>query len=81
MTTGVNEKELMNELYDALVITTAAVAISMVSKKVLKERLGTPESVKGTMKLAVAVSGGTMLVKWLQSKNIIPIDPFNGKKT
>lgn len=72
----IDRKEVMNELYDALLVTPGAVVVSMVSKKALREPLGTPETVKGTVKLAAAVGAGTLLVKWLQSKKWIPTDPF-----
>lgn len=72
-----DRKELANELYDSLLYTSGAVAISMLSKKILKESMGTPENMKGTLKLAVAVAGGTVLVKYLQARKIIPLDPFN----
>lgn len=77
MTSSIDRKELMNELYDAALVTAGAVAVSMASKKVLKEPLGTPESVKGTLKLATAVGASTLLVKWAQSKKYLPVDPFS----
>ena len=51
----------------------------MVTKKVFKESLNTPESLKGTAKLAAAMVGGTLAVKWLQRKKYIPTDPFTKK--
>lgn len=53
----VNKKELLNEAY---------VAVSMIAKKVGGMPLNTPETLKGTAKLAAAVS--MMAVKWAQDK-------------
>ena len=33
------EKEIMNELYDATMVTVGVVGLSMLSKKILKEKL------------------------------------------
>lgn len=65
----------MNDVYDAVLIT-AGFGVNMASKKLLKEPLGTPESVKGILKLAVAVGVSIMLVKWAQTKKYLPVDPF-----
>lgn len=71
-----DRKTLMNEAYDALLYTTGAIVISMASKKIIKEPLGVPENVNGVLKLGAAVAGGTILIKYLQSKKFIPDDPF-----
>ena len=34
-----NEKEIINELYDSLMVTVGVVGLSMVSKKIFKEKL------------------------------------------
>ena len=71
-----SKKEALNEIYDSALITAGAVGVSMASKKLLKESLSTPESIKGTLKLAVAVGASTLLVKWLQDRKYLPVDPF-----
>ena len=48
---SVERKNLMNELYNANLVTIGAVAVSMVSKKATGEQLGAPNTVKGTLKL------------------------------
>ncbi|CAB4000085.1 Hypothetical predicted protein [Paramuricea clavata] len=48
------ESKMSKEVYDAVLLTAGAVGISMASKKILKEPLGTPENVKGMLKLAVS---------------------------
>ena len=69
----------MDELYDSMLITAGAVGFSMVTKKVLGESLGTPVTLVGAAKLAGAVGVSTLLVKWLQRKKYIPVDPFSTK--
>jgi hypothetical protein len=68
------EGKMANEVYDAV-----AVSVSMVSKKVLKEPLGTPENVKGFVKLAVSVSLSSLLISYLKGKKFIPDDPFKSR--
>ena len=71
-------KDLMNELYDATLIRMGAVVVS-ISKRAIGKQLGTPTTVKGTLNLAAAVGAGTVGVKYMQSKKLIPTDPFNSK--
>ena len=70
------EKEIMNELYDATMVTVGVVGLSMLSKRVLKEKLTDATDFKDIAKLAVSVAGSTLIVKWLQNKKYIPTDPF-----
>ena len=74
--TTVNKKELMNEAYDALLVTAGVVGLSLASKKVLGEKLTDASSLKDTAKLAVGVAASTMLVKWAQDNKYLPVDPF-----
>ena len=76
---NMERKDLMNELYDATLITLGAGAVSMVSKRAIGEQLGTPTTMKGTLKLAAAVGAGTVGVKYMQSKKWLPTDPFNSR--
>lgn len=69
-------KEVMNEVHNAVLVTGGTVSLTMVAKKVAGMLFGTPESLKGTAKLAVAVGLSTMVVKWAQEKKYLPIDPF-----
>ena len=71
-----NKSKMGGEVYDALILTAGAIGISMASKKLLKEPLGTPESAKGMMKLAVSVSLPSLLVAYLKKNKFIPDDPF-----
>ena len=63
MTSTVNKKELMNELYDAALVTAGVVGVSMVSKKVLGEKLTDASTLKDTAKLGAGVAVSTILVK------------------
>ena len=70
------EKEIMDELYDAAIVTTAVVRLSLIRKKLLKEKLTDATDFKDIVKLAAAVAGSTLLVKLLHNKKYIPADPF-----
>ena len=70
------ESKMSKEVYDAVLLTAGAVGISMASKKILKEPLGTPENAKGMSKLAVSVSLSSLLVSYLKEKKYLPDDPF-----
>ena len=69
----------MNEMYNAGLITLGAVATSMVSRKLTKDGLGVTSSAQSVLKLATAVGGGLMLVKYLQKKDYIPDTPLKDK--
>jgi hypothetical protein len=75
MTTD-DKLEMGVEVYNALLLTAGAIGISMASKKLLKEPLGTPESVKGMVKLAVSVSLSSILVGYLKKNKYIPDNPL-----
>ena len=70
------ESKMTREVYHAVLLTAGAVGISMASKKILKESLGTPENVKGMLKLAVSVSLSSLLVSYLKEMKYLPDDPF-----
>lgn len=73
---ALTRKDLMNELYDAGLITLGAVGVSMISKKLTRDNLGVPSTPQGMMKLAVAIGGGSLFVQYLQNKKLVPDDPF-----
>ncbi|CAB3977104.1 Hypothetical predicted protein [Paramuricea clavata] len=70
------ESQMTMEVYNAVLLTAGAVGISMASKKLLKEPLGTPENAKGMAKLAISVSLSSLLVSYLKEKKYLPDDPF-----
>ena len=65
-------EDLKKELYDAALITVGATAVGLVSKKAAGTPLGTPETLKGALKLGVAVGLGCLAVKFVQMKKWIP---------
>ena len=66
---------LMNEAFDAGLVTLGVVGVGFASKKVFKDGLGVPSTPMGVAKLAVAITGGTLLVQYLQKKDLLPNDP------
>ncbi|CAB4003947.1 Hypothetical predicted protein [Paramuricea clavata] len=73
---AVDKSEMGGEVYDALLLTAGAIGISMASKKLLKEPLGTPENTKGMLKLAVSLSLSSLLVSYLKKHKYIPDNPI-----
>ena len=73
---SLSKNEVMNELYNAGLITLGAVATSMASRKLTKDGLGVTNSTQRALKLAAAVGGGALLVKFLQKKDYVPKEPF-----
>ena len=66
----------MNELYNAGLVTLGAVATSIISRKLVKDDLGVTSTTWRILRLAAAVRGGSILVKYLQKKNYVPDEPF-----
>ena len=73
------KNDVMNTLYNAGLITLGAVATSMASRKLMKDGLGVMGSAQGVMKLAAAVGGGSVLVKYLQKTGYVPEEPWKGQ--
>ena len=69
-------KDVMNTLYNAGLITLGAVATSMASRKLMKDGLEVTGSTQEVMKLAVAVGGGSVMVKYLQKTGYLPEEPW-----
>ena len=57
---SLSKNEVMNELYNAGLISLGAVATSMVSRKLAKDGLGVTTSAQSVLKLAAAVGGGSV---------------------
>ena len=70
------KEEVLNGLYNTGLITLGAVGVSMASQKLLKDDLGVTRSTQRVLRLAVAVGGGSVLVKFLQKKEYVPAEPF-----
>ena len=73
---SLEKTEVLNGIYNAGLITLGAVATSMASKKLVKEDLGVSSSARSILRMAVAVGGGSLLVKLLQKKDYVPAEPF-----
>ena len=78
---SLSKEDLMNEAYDAGLITLGAVSVGYASKKITKDGLGVPMTPMTVAKLAVAIAGGSVLVKYLQKKEFVPVNPFKKKTT
>ena len=72
---SMSKEDLMNEAYDTGLVTLGAVGVGFASKKILKDGLGVPSTPLSIAKLAVAIAGGSILVQYLQKKNMLPNDP------
>ena len=65
-------KDLKKELYNAALITAGTTAVGYASRKAVGTQLGTPETLKGALKLGVAIGLGCFLVKYAETKKWIP---------
>ena len=74
---SLDQNVVMNTIYNAGLITLGAVGTSMVSRKLMKDGLEVADkSTQGVLKLAVAVGGGSILVKYLQKSGYVPEEPW-----
>ena len=73
---SLDKNVVMNTIYNAGLITLGAVGTSIVSKKLTKYELGVSNTPQGIFKLAVAVGGGSILVKYLQKSGYVPEEPW-----
>ena len=64
--------EFKKELYNAALITAGATAVGFASRKAVGTQLGTPETLKGSLKLGAAIGVGCFLVKFAKKKEWIP---------
>ena len=79
---SLDKNVVMNTIYNADLITLGAVGTSMISKKLMKDGLGVTnasQSTQGVLKLAVAVGGGSVMVKYLQKMGYVPEEPWKDK--
>ena len=73
---SLTKEEVLNSLYNAGLITAGAAGVSMASSKLLRENLGVTRTVQNLVKMAVAVGGGSLLIKFAQKKDWVPAEPF-----
>ncbi len=69
-------KEYGAQLYDAAVLTTGAVRISYANRKLTKDTLAVPMTLRGAARLAVAFGLSAIGVKALKDKSMLPDNPF-----
>ena len=65
-------EDLKKGLYNAALVTAGATAVGYVSRKAVGTRLDTPETLKGALKLGVAIGLGCFAVKYAETKKWIP---------
>ena len=65
-------EEFKEGLYDAALVTAGATAVGFVSRKAVGTQLGTPETLKGSLKLGVAIGVGCFLIKYAKKQKWIP---------
>ena len=65
-------EEFKKELYNAALITAGATAVGFASRKAVGTQLGTPETLKGSLKVGAAIGVGCFLVKFAKKKDWIP---------
>ena len=73
---SLTKEDVLNSLYNAGFITVGAAGVSMASSKMLRENLGVTRTMHNLVKMAVAVGGGSLLVKVIQKKDWLPSEPF-----
>ena len=73
---SLTKEEVLNSLYNAGLITAGAGVVSLASSKMLRENLGVTRTMQNLVKMAVAVGGASLLVKFAQKKDWMPSEPF-----
>ena len=76
MLSGIDIKDVINEIYQQSLVLGLTLALSMVLQKFFKISLGTPMSFCPLLMLAVSLSIGASLLKFLEDKWKIPTEPF-----
>ena len=66
----------MNTAYNAGLVTLGAVGTSMASKKLFRYDTEVSNTTQGILKLALAVGGGALLVKYMQKTGYVPEEPW-----
>ena len=67
-------KSAVNTYYNAALITAGVVGLSMLTKKVLGQKLTTVDTMQGAAKLFVGVGTSSIAVKYAQDKGWLPKD-------
>ena len=74
---AIDVKNVMNEIYQQSLSLGLASGLSMVLQKFMKISLGTPMSIRPLIMLSVSLAAS--LLKMLEEKYKIPMDPFKTK--
>ena len=69
---SISMEEFKKELYNVALITAGATAVGFAAKKAVGTQLGTPETLKGSLKLGVAIGVGCFLIKFAEKKKWVP---------
>ena len=69
---SLSKEDVMNEAFDAGLITLGAVGVGFATKRVVKDGLGVPSTPVGVFKLSLAIAGESLLVQYLQKKKLLP---------
>ena len=73
---GVDVKDVLNEIYQQSLSLGLASGLSMILQKFMKISLGTLMSIRTFLMLSVFLGIGALLLKMLEEKYKIPMDPF-----
>ena len=76
---SLSKEEIFKAAYDAGLITLGGLSVGFASKKITKDDLGVPTRPMSLVKLAAAIAGGSLIIKYLQKKELVPVDPFKKK--
>ena len=76
MLSGIDVKDIMNEIYQQSLSLGLASGLSMVLQKFMKISLGTPMSLRPFLMSSVSLGIGASLLKVLEDKWKIPTKPF-----
>ena len=74
-----DNKKLINSLYDGAVLTGLTIANSYILNKTLSITIEAPKNATSIKKfgiLALAISGAVLEKQYLDENNILPIDPY-----
>ncbi|CAB4036148.1 Hypothetical predicted protein [Paramuricea clavata] len=66
------KKEVVQDLYDAVLLTSGVVGISYAAKMIAGKNLGAPLTLEGAIKLGVAVAGSSVAIAYLKDKGYVP---------
>ena len=66
------DNKYTNILYNSALTALGVVGIGFISRKALKESLGTPVTLQGTIKLGLVIGLSNILVNYIETMKYIP---------